>query len=213
MKARDVKAVLFDYDGVIADTMADNCRAWKRAFADFGATITDKEYYMLEGMSPAAIAKELGTQKGLFEHVIVQIPGKKAQNYRAHNSFRIYPGIPELLKKLKEQDMKLALVSGASRHRIEEMTSKELLSLFDVVVYAEDVRHPKPNPEPYQKALNLLHIAPDEAVVIENAPLGIQSAKAAGCFCIAVETTLPRDMLTDADKVILNHRQLTEQLC
>src|SRR3989344_5911933 len=158
----NIKAVLFDYDGVIADTMADNCRAWQRAFNDFGVNITDEEYYMLEGMSPAAIAKELGARKGLSETAIGQIPVKKAEYYRKDNAFRVYPEIPDIVRELKRRGIKVGLVSGAARHRIEEMTPHELLSLFDIVVSADDVSLAKPDPEPYQKALEFMHLTSSE---------------------------------------------------
>lgn len=209
---KKVKAVLFDYDGVIADTMADNCKAWKHAFADFSVPITDQEYYLLEGMTPAAIAEKIGTQYALSQDAIMQIPKKKADYYRLDNSFRVYPEISDIVRAIKARGIKLALVSGADRHRIEEMTPKELLSLFGVIVAADDITHPKPDPEPYRIVLERLSVTPEEAVVIENAPLGIQSAKAAGCYCIALETTLPRDLLTAADRVISDHQQLLVQL-
>lgn len=202
------EAVLFDYDGVIGDTMSDNARAWRRAFSDFGVHITDLDYYELEGLSPAAVARELGTKNGLSEDVISQIPPRKAEYYRSDNTFRIYPEIPELVNKLKADGKKLALVSGAARHRIEEMTPRPLLDDFDVVIAAEDVTRPKPDPEPYMKAMEKLGVLPSQAIIIENAPLGIQSAKAAGCFTVAIETTLPKERLIGADVIINSHRDL-----
>ncbi|HLD25152.1 MAG TPA: HAD family phosphatase [Patescibacteria group bacterium] len=204
----NIRAVLFDYDGVVADTMQDNLHAWQQAFSDAGVNITAEEYYSREGMTPSAIARELGTQKGLSEEVIADIPTKKAQYYRSNNSFRLYPEVTNIVKKIKDRGLKLALVTGALRHRVEEMTPKDLLELFDVVISADDITYPKPDPEPYQKALEKLNVQPSEAVVIENAPLGIESAKRAGCFVVAIETTLPQSRLIQADTIIKSHEHL-----
>ncbi len=76
---------------------------------------------------------------------------------------------------------------------------KSLVNLFDITVTGDEVKNGKPAPEPFLKALRKLKIEPWEAVVIENAPFGIQSAKKAGLFCIAIETSLPRKFLRKAD--------------
>lgn len=204
----NIKAVLFDYDGVIGDTMEANLIAWKKAFRDYGVSISDNEYLLLEGMTPAAIAKKLGIHHGLDESVIEAIPAKKAEYYRANNTFRVYPFIHDLLDQLKKRGIKLALVSGAASHRIDEMTPPNLLSLFDVVISADDKVEPKPAAGPYLQAMKLLSLEASDVVVIENAPLGIQSAKAAGCYCIALETTLPKDELRKADIILSTHEEL-----
>ncbi len=206
-----ISAVLLDYDGVIADTMKDNDRAWKRAFVHHGVTLGETEYLELEGMTPLAIATFLVKKYNLPESLTETIVTDKAEYYRQDNQFRLYPGVIELVRSLKGQGIKLALVSGAARHRIEEMTPRELLDLFDVVITADDKVQPKPDPEPYTSALEKLDVPANETVVIENAPLGIQSAKAAGCFCIAIETTLSCGTLAGADMILSDHKLLVEQ--
>jgi beta-phosphoglucomutase len=81
-----------------------------------------------------------------------------------------------------------------------------------VVVTGNDVAHGKPDPEPYRLALNKLEITPGDAVVIENAPLGIESAKAAGIRCIAVATSLPESYLKKADVIFPSMKALKEKI-
>jgi len=88
------------------------------------------------------------------------------------------------------------MLSGSFRH------------LFKVVITCNDVEHGKPDPEPYLKALDLLQVSPQESLVIENAPLGIQSAKSAGIQVCALATSLPKEELTTADYLCRNHTEL-----
>ncbi|MEK7060637.1 MAG: HAD family phosphatase [Patescibacteria group bacterium] len=204
-----IKAVLFDYDGVLADTMRDNDIAWKNAFAKQGVTLGIMEYLLLEGMTPHAIATKLTKDHGLSESVIADIIEDKKKYYKENNSFRLYPGVQKFITSLHHRGIKLALVSGAASHRIEEMTPKELLVLFDVIITADDEIASKPNPDPYLKALKKIGVSANEAVVVENAPLGIQSARAAAIYCIAVTSTLPEIVLKNADRVVQDFNELS----
>ena len=87
-----------------------------------------------------------------------------------------------------------------------------LQRLFQVIITGDDVKIGKPDPEPFLRALDTLGIVADEAVVVENAPCGIQSAKAAGITCLAIETSLPRSYLQDADYVFSSIKELSEKI-
>ncbi len=106
----------------------------------------------------------------------------------------------------------MALVTGTSRDELQRMLSEEIQSYFSEIITGTDVIHGKPNPEPYQKALLKLNLNPIDAFVIENAPLGIQSAKAADIRCIALETSLPKEYLSDADHVFSSFDNLNQNL-
>lgn len=197
-------AWLFDFDGVIGDTMPSNLGAWIAAFGEHGITITKDDYYPLEGMNPRAIVETLGRRYALPPETYERIAVRKAEVYRLQaGPLRIYPHVESLLAILKLRGKKLALVSGAARHRIEETTPKDLLNLFDLIVAGDDITKPKPDPEPYQRALVEFGIHPHEAIVVENAPLGITSAKAAGIFCVALSTTMDRDVLEHQADIVL----------
>jgi len=104
--------------------------------------------------------------------------------------------------------MRLALVTGTSRHELYQILPTSLRDLFSVIVTGSDVKHGKPHPEPYLKSLKGLKIKASAAVVIENAPFGIRSAKQAGLKCIALETSLPKKYLSEADAIFPSIKEL-----
>jgi beta-phosphoglucomutase len=106
----------------------------------------------------------------------------------------------------------LALVTGTSRHEAQKLLPKDLWDCFDVTVCGCDVQNGKPHPEPYIKALTKLDVKPEEAVVFENAPFGIRSAKAAGLYCLALETSLPASYLTGADAIFHSFKAIASKV-
>jgi len=97
------------------------------------------------------------------------------------------PGALEAIDTLKAHDYHLALTSSGSRPRVEIVLKKlRILDTFDIIVCGEDVHRGKPNPEPYRLTAERLNISPLEGVVFEDADVGVQSAKAAGLWCIGV---------------------------
>jgi beta-phosphoglucomutase len=207
-----LRAVIFDFDGVIADTMPDNFRAWQRAFEGRGVQIEAAEYFPLEGMGKNRIAEILGTRHGLPARETSAIADEKERIYGEINMFRVYPEIPDLLHALRRSGIALALVTGASRTRLNATLPSDLRMLFGSIVTSDDVQATKPDPEPFRAALAALNDSPAAALVVENAPLGITAAKAAGLFCVALCTTLTAEDLRSADMVLQNHAAFRQTL-
>ena len=103
-------------------------------------------------------------------------------------------------------------MTGTARHEAKKIMPVSLWRSFHVTVTGDEVRHGKPHPEPYLLALKKLGVRPAEAVVLENAPFGIHAAKKAGLTCIALETSLPKAYLRDADMVFSTYRQLERKV-
>ena len=202
------KAIIFDFDGVIADTMSDNLKAWQMAFENYGIKIEALDYYMLEGMGRFDIARKLTKTYNFSDSEIQNIVISKEANYRQINQFRFYDEIESILSIVKNGQYKIGLVTGASRDRIQNTLTIDIKDYFDNIITADDVENGKPNPEPYIKSCELLGVLPENAIVIENARLGIQSAKSAGCKCYAIETTLNALYLQEADLIFKNHHLL-----
>ena len=116
------------------------------------------------------------------------------------------------IKKFYAQGFKLALVTGTSRHEAQKLLPKDLWDCFDVTVCGCDVQNGKPHPEPYLKAIAKLNVALMKALVFENAPFGIRSAKAAGLFCLALETSLPSSYLKDADAIFSSFKEIKSKV-
>jgi beta-phosphoglucomutase len=207
-----IEAVIFDFDGVIGDTMTDNCVAWQQSFAAYNCAIPAAEYYKLEGMGRYQIAEIFIKEHNLDPAITNDVVEAKESYYRNNNTFRIFDGVEDIFGYLKSKHIPMAIVTGASRARISEHLAEHLRIQLSALVTADDVTHTKPHPEPYLAAATQLNKAPGNCLVIENAILGIQSAKAAGCLCYAIETTLSNADLQIADKVFPTHQSLRQQL-
>ena len=118
----------------------------------------------------------------------------KEDYYIKNNRFSFYDGVLSLINTLKRKGYLLGLVSGASFVRISKTLDESFLRKFDVVVTGDKVKESKPSPESYLIASKHLALNPSECVAIENAPLGIESAKRARMDCIAVCSTLSKNI-------------------
>lgn len=203
-----MKAVLFDFDGTLADTMEDNFLAWQRAFKDYNISIAREDYFPLEGLSLAGIAEQI-SRKYSSEIIPEKLVELKNKYYLENNKFALYSEVPELIETLKNLGLKLAIVSASPREKLKK-TAGDFLQKFDIVISGDDYKNGKPSPEPYLAAMKKMNLAPHECVVVENAPLGIKSAKSAGVYCFALATTLPECALKEADKILGNISELLE---
>ncbi|MCF6179936.1 MAG: HAD family phosphatase, partial [Geopsychrobacter sp.] len=203
------RAILFDFDGVLGRTMEDNYRAWDKAFATIEITLEEREYYQFEGLNTKRLAETILEKNGHEICAAAELVKLKEANYLSDNHFALYSGAKELIQLLK-QHYPLALVTGAGTERLRRTLPPELRECFSALVTGDQVFNPKPSPEPYQKAAELLGVAPNDCLVVENAPLGVQSAKAAEMFCVAICSTLSSDDLAQADLIVAGIPALTE---
>jgi beta-phosphoglucomutase len=203
-----IKAVIFDFDGVIGDTMKDNCVAWQKAFAVYNFNLDALEYYKLEGMGRFQIAQHFIEKYNLDISIKDEVVDAKETIYKVNNSFKIYNHVMDIFALLRKHKIQTAIVTGASKDRISKYLDITIASQITALVTADDVIHTKPNPEPYLKAIEKLNLKPEDCIVIENAILGIESAKAADCKCFALETTLTKEYLFQADEIFATHKEL-----
>lgn len=199
-----IKAVLFDFDGVIANTLTHHVQAWQQVFADYGVEILTEDVCLLEGQLAEQIGRQLAQQKGvsLDDNKLKELVQHKRAIYNQITQATIYPASRKVIEQLKRNSIKIALVTGSIRQNIEPVTGKEFLKKFDVIITGNDVANNKPHPEPYLAATKQLNVPPSECIVIENAPLGIRAAKLAGMFCVAVKTTIKDEThLQEADMI------------
>jgi len=202
--AKKYQAVLFDFDGVLAQTMQDNFLAWKAALATAQIVLPEKDYYLLEGCKAVEVARHFLDQNKKDLSLISDLVRIKEDYYAKNNHFSLYPGATELLTELKAKGFKLALITGAGRERLERTLKPEISQFFSVIICADDVSKGKPDPEPYLTAAKKIQVAPTVCLVIENAPLGIRSARTAGMDCVAITTTLSADFLEEAQIILPN---------
>lgn len=201
---KELDAVIFDLDGVIVNTMPFHAKAWQDTFKKFNIRVTKKEIYLREGEKwdktffdilkkhKIKVTKEI--KKEVFKH--------RENVFKNILKIRIFKDAPPLIRCLKEKGLKLALVTGTPRKEVKRILPKHIYKLFDAIIPSDEVRHGKPHPEPFKRAIKALKTSPKRAVVIENAPNGIKAAKRARLRVIAVETSLSRRYLKGADIVL-----------
>lgn len=196
-------AVIFDFDGVIGKTMEKNYQAWDAAFRKIGIVIDRKLYLATEGMNTKGVAEMFLAQHGADSSLRDEIVSTKERYYLKNNRFEFYPGAIELIE-LFSQRFQLGLVSGAGFDRLKMTMPPFVLKLFSAIVTGDHVKHSKPHPEPYLKAVETIGCDPRRCIAIENSPYGITSAKKAGLYCIAICSTLKRKYLSEADLIVNN---------
>ena len=198
-----LRAVLFDMDGVLYNSMPSHAKAWHRAMAHFGYDLPEQEAYMHEGRTGASTINIVSRrQRGVeeSEERIQEIYRVKSQFFNEYPPAEPMPGALELLRKLQAQGLKILIVTGSGQASLLDRLNHHFPGVFcrELMVTAFDVKHGKPDPEPYLMGLHKGALRAEECVVVENAPLGVRAAKVAGIFTIAVNTgPLPDSALTD----------------
>ncbi len=204
-----MKAIIFDMDGVLVDSMPDHADAWRQVFASVGIRIERKEIYELEGSNHRQVIELMFRRFGRSpptEEEIQELSRRKIEIFNRIEHVRPFEGMKELLSVLAPK-YKLAVVSGSNRTTVHNIINTFFPDTFQVIIDGEDVQS-KPAPEPYLKAVEKLGVPKEQCLVIENAPLGIRSAKNAGLRCIAIPTYLDRESVKEADVIADSHREL-----
>jgi beta-phosphoglucomutase len=207
-----IKAIIFDMDGVLVDSMRFQAEAWAKVFKEINIKITRTDIYELEGLNNKEIIKAIFAKIGKkpetwqFEYLV-----KKKREILEFDKIKPFINVPDCIKELKHY-FKLATVSGSSRYMVEKVLNTFFPICFEVIITGDDFEHGKPDPEPYTKALEKLNIASSECIVVENAPIGITAAKRAGLYCVAVASTLAIEKLQLADLVFEDHTVLLAYL-
>jgi len=196
-----LKAVLFDYDGVLVNSMPFHVKAWQSVFSDFEITIEPDEVLLREGARPIELAREIFADRSveISGLELKQFVDKKQKIYRKITEAKIENRTEPFLKSLKQRGKLIGLVTGTVRLNVEHSHSPQFIELFDTITTADDIKNGKPNPECYLNAARELSVSPDNCLAVENAPLGIQAAKTAGMQVAALMTTLDKESLPQAD--------------
>ncbi len=200
--AQPARALLFDLDGVVVDSMPMHLQTWQKVLAPLGLELTAEDLYPLEGV-PTECTAQLLTERLLGSPCSADEAGRLAEIKREffRRDFRpaLVAGMGPLLHDLQGRGYRLGLVTGSARQVAEQVLEPTgMAGLFETMVTGDEVAEGKPAPEPYQTAAERLDLLPDQCLVVENAPLGIQAARTAGMRCVALQTTLPAERLEAA---------------
>lgn len=212
-----LKGLLFDMDGVLIDGMPYHWMAWRDAMKSLGVDIDRMEIYRREGEQGRVTARDLLAQGGLTptEAQIDRVLAEKEKRFaRIYRPGKTIPHAKALVKFTHGHPAGLvhAIVTGTSMGEWQKVFPDYWRDVFTHVVTGDQVRQGKPHPEPYLTALVRTKLSPQEVVVVENAPYGIRSAKAAGLRVMAVCTSLGPEHLHEADAVFENLKALQAAL-
>jgi HAD superfamily hydrolase (TIGR01509 family) len=185
-----MRAVIFDLDGVLVDSMPSHSLSWEQAFKSVAGIDVDRRVlYVLEGMRGAELVEKIFAEHGKDGSLAASVIAEKDRIFKGMERPRPFEGVREMIQEL---GCAKAVVSGSNRHDVEsfldEIAGREC---FDPIVTADDIRRGKPDPLAFVTALGRLRIGPSQAVVVENAPLGASAANNAGIPCYVVMNSTP----------------------
>jgi beta-phosphoglucomutase family hydrolase len=199
-------AVIFDMDGVLVDNARFHERAFAEYFSKFGTTLAPEMF----GRGNEELMAELFPHENKERHR--ELADGKEAYYRQIYEPHIKPvaGLIELLKDLKKNSIPVAVGSSAPVENIDFVLDKlQIRNYFDVLVVAAMVQKAKPAPDIYLKSAELLNVKPENCLVFEDALAGIAAAKAAGMKVAGVATSLPKERLTETDRIINDFMEIT----
>ena len=212
-----IAAVVFDFDGVLADTEGLHLSAFQRVFQAKGWHLDEQSYYdRYLGCDDVGLVVSFAQDRevAVADHevrTLVEDKGRVFAGLVAAGDV-LYPGARECVERLSAR-FALGIASGALHGEIEAiLDAAGLRSRFRTIVAADDVTATKPSPEPYLAAARQLGVAPALCVAVEDSAPGLASARAAGMRTVAVTTTTPRHLLDAADRVIGQLAELSPDL-
>ena len=237
-----VRAAMFDMDGVLFDSMKNHARSWHETMVHFGFDLPEWEAYMHEGRTGAGTINIVSMRERgheATEEEIENIYRYKSELFNRCPTAERMPGAYELTVKVKESGVVPMVVTGSGQKTLLERLQRNFPDIFreELMVTAFDVKYGKPNPEPYLMGMEkfgrfvangnyrsyednigeghcrlLEKVSPNNFIVVENAPLGVEAGVAAGVFTIAVNTgPLPDDALLSKGANLLFHSM--QELC
>ena len=213
-----MRAILFDFNGVLVDDEPIHLELMQRVLADEAVELTESQYYeRYLGFPDRACLEKVFADRGIDAppDLVSRLLARKAAYYMMRmrgDGYPVVPGAPELVTAAADSGLMLGVVTGALRDEVEgALEQMGVRSAFKSVVAAEDVSRGKPDPEGFRKGLQELSalpplperlIHPHEVVAIEDSPAGLAAASAVGLHTLAVAQTYPAERLGAAEEVV-----------
>jgi len=195
-----IKAVIFDFDGVILETEGPVHQSWAELYQEFGLTLTMDVWAQVIGAGESVFnpMADIERQIGKLEDQEAVASRRLERENELVSAQRVLPGVTEILQEARRLGLLVGLASSSScQWVVGHLKRLGLLDYFTVVRASDDVLRTKPDPDLYLAALNGLGVAADQAFAVEDSPNGITAAKRAGLFCLAVPHHLTRDLPLD----------------
>jgi len=183
------KAIIFDWDGTLADSKKANVKSFKKVLAEVGCIVDDEFIERRIGIGARRTIEEILKENSImFDDEMIENLIRKLINLQTNLSgmVNLFEGVTDLLDKLHGR-IKIALSTMNNRRTVnKQLSEKGIKKYFDIVVTADDVCKPKPDPEIFLVTAMKLNVDPEDCIVVEDSIFGVKAAKAAGMKCIAV---------------------------
>lgn len=197
------KAVLFDMDGVLYNSMPNHAIAWQKSMAQFGINMTAEDAYATEGARGIDTIRKFAKMQ-LHKEISYEESQKmydvKTEIFHGMPEAPIFDGVIRLMTLIHQSGLTIGIVTGSGQRPLIQRLLTDFGDFITAerIVTAYDVTHGKPAPDPYLMGAAKAGAKPHECIVVENAPLGVKAGVAAGCFTIAVNSgPLPDSILSD----------------
>ena len=190
---RGIRAVIFDFDGLIVDTEGPIFEVWQRIYRERGQELPHERWLTIIGTAsgPFDPIVDLGERTGITLSADELNALERLYYREATTAQKLLPGVEWYLRDAKRLNLKTAIASSSSREWVVEHLEKfGITGHFDVLASKDDVTTTKPDPELYELALNRLAVQSKEAIALEDSSNGIEAARAAGLFCVAVPNAM-----------------------
>ena len=204
MAKNEVNAVIWDMDGIIADTAQYHHKGWQIVFRRRGINYTEEDFRHNTGKRSDTIIREVLGKK-IPQNEVKEIIQEKDATFRRlmGQNIKPFPGVLKLITSLKEHGFKIAIASSAPMENIQLITQNlKIHNYFDAITSGWEVTKGKPHPQTFLLAAEKLRVAAEDCIVIEDAISGVAASKRAGMRCIAVTNTTSREELRRADLII-----------
>jgi len=214
-----MKIIIFDFDGVILDSENSHFIAFNEGLKNLNVNISEDEYYSKYiSLDDRGVITNVVNDKNISvtnEEIDMIIKNKNDYfESRLIDNSKLFPGVEELIIQLSKNFV-LSIGSGANRSEIiKTLKNNNIYDYFEIIVSADEVNNPKPNPETYNRVLDNINtdFNINEIIVIEDSPGGIEAAKSAGLRCIAITNTFDNEELGKADIIVSNYEDILKYL-
>lgn len=187
------RAALVDMDGTLYNSMPNHADAWMQLTAEYSIPATRNEFFSWEGRTGASIINEMFNRtfgRDATPQECEKLYHRKTELFAQMPPVEVMPGAQRLMKFLKSIGMKMVLVTGSGQSSLINRIEHDYPGIFapDLRITSRDVKHGKPHPEPFIRAMELAGTKPEESIVIENAPLGVKAGRASKAFTFGINT-------------------------
>jgi HAD superfamily hydrolase (TIGR01509 family) len=202
-----IKALVFDFDGLILDTEGPVFQSWQEIFQNYGYNMTLDDWQICIGSQEGTeeFFNNLGEKLDRSFDMQVEAPKRLDRELQLIATQPILPGVLEYIQGAKEIGLKLGIASSSPcKWVLGHLEQRGLRDHFECVLAAEDVRLTKPDPGLYATALRCLDVSAHQAIAFEDSPNGVLAAKRAGLYCVAVPNPLTRQLQIEQADLQLN---------